>query len=76
MMMNKRPATTTILRQKTKEQGQPWAPFESASEWKLAEWISNTLGHSETDEFLDLEKVRKPLILIINESLRHNCLCR
>ncbi|KAG1833658.1 hypothetical protein DFJ58DRAFT_719411 [Suillus subalutaceus] len=36
---------------------EPWAPFEDAEEWGLAQWLVQNLGQTWTDEFLKLRIV-------------------
>ncbi|KAG1721121.1 uncharacterized protein EDB91DRAFT_1256641 [Suillus paluster] len=48
----------TVFERYRKEQHEvgeePWAPFENAEEWSLAQWLVKNLGQTQTDEFLKL----------------------
>ncbi|KAG0691485.1 hypothetical protein DFH29DRAFT_779952, partial [Suillus ampliporus] len=47
-------------RKEQREEGEePWAPFENAEEWSLAQWLVKNLGQTQTDEYLKLPIVNE-----------------
>jgi hypothetical protein len=58
-----------IHREQQKANQEPWAPFNSLSDWELARWlIRSSVSQGGIDEFLKLEAVRTR-----NQAFRENC---